>query len=152
MPNSYTALNYHIIFSTKNREPCITNDFRNELYKYIGSIILNKNGTLIEIGGIENHVHILMKNKATLAISDLLRFIKCNSSKWINEQQFQETPFDWQDGYGAFTVSQSQITKTQNYIRNQKVHHKHMTFEDEIISFMKKTRNPLPPKIFITIN
>ena len=107
MPSSYTSLTYHIVFSTKYRQPTLTDAIRTETYKYIVGIVANKQGHVIEIGGIEDHVHILASCSPTLALADFIRDIKANSSKWLHEEK-KLLQFQWQTGYGAFTVSYSQ--------------------------------------------
>jgi len=126
MGRTYTNLTVHAIFSTKYRRKIILPSFKSELYKYIGGIIRNKKGVLLEIGGIQDHVHLLAGFPPTIAVSDMLRFIKSNSSGWVNElsdNQLTEE-FAWQPGFGAFSVSYSQQTPVGNYIRNQEEHHK----------------------------
>lgn len=108
MAGTYTNLLYHLVFSTKQRLSLITKELQPDLYSYIGGIIRGEGGTLLEIGGMPDHVHLLAKFKPTGSISDMLKVIKAGSSKWINEEQFKMRKFGWQDGYAAFTVSESQ--------------------------------------------
>ncbi len=138
MANTYTNLLYHIIFSTKNRLPLICESFQPDLYQYIGGTIRGERGILIEIGGMPDHIHLLAKFKTNIAISDMLRIIKANSSKWINEHWDNEQRFAWQDGYGAFTVSESQLPHVVQYIRSQKSHHQKKTFQHEYLEFLKQ--------------
>lgn len=135
--STFTKLTYHIIFSTKYRHGLIHQEFQNRLYEYIGGIIRSLNGHQIEIGGIEDHVHLLANLPPTKSISDSLREIKTNSSKWSNELTNTTHKFEWQKGYGAFTVSYSQIESVRHYIQNQHEHHKTKTFEEEYIAFLK---------------
>lgn len=130
MPSSYTCLNYHIVFSTRQRKPLLVDSMREETYKYITGIIHNKAGQVIEIGGVEDHVHILTSCSPRLALADFIRDIKANASRWINEQP-GVSKFAWQTGYGAFTVSASQVEVVRHYIRNQAEHHKKQSFADE---------------------
>src|SRR6516165_4525527 len=109
MPSTFTNLLYHIVFSTKNRRQSISGDFRDDLYSYAGGIIRDEKGTLLEIGGMPDHVHLLVQLPASLALSDTLRLIKANTAKWANERRGARTLFAWQIGYGAFTVSESQV-------------------------------------------
>jgi putative transposase len=135
--STFTTLSYHIVFSTKHRQPLIQNEFQKRLYEYIGGIIRAQDGILIEIGGVEDHIHILAGLPPVKSISDAVREIKANSSKWSNKL-FQFSPrFEWQKGYGAFTVSYSQIESVRHYIQNQYEHHQKKTFEDEYITFLK---------------
>lgn len=135
--STFTKLSYHIIFSTKHRSRSILESFSERLYEYIGGIIRAKNGHLIEIGGIEDHIHLLANLSPTKSISDTLRDIKSNSSKWRNALPDNIGVFEWQIGYGAFTVSYSQIESVCHYIRNQREHHRTKTFEEEYIAFLK---------------
>ena len=135
--STFTKLSYHIIFSTKYRKQLIIETWRERLYEYIGGIIRAQNGCLIEIGGIEDHVHLLAALSSTKSISDAIREIKANASKWVNELSNLSPRFEWQKGYGAFTVSYSQINSVQNYIRNQREHHRSKSFEEEYIEFLK---------------
>ncbi len=138
MANTYSQLYVHIIFSVKNREPLIKESFRNELFSYIGGIIKNKNQKPLAINGTENHIHILVGVKPDISLSDLVREIKSNSSKFINEQKYLRTKFNWQEGFGAFSYSHSQLTTVIKYINNQLEHHKKRTFADEYKEFLKK--------------
>lgn len=136
MGRTYTALNYHLVFSTKYRRKIIRPEFREQLYQYIGGIIRKKNGVLLEIGGIEDHVHILAGFPATIAVSDMLKFIKSNSSGWVNETIKPREKFEWQPGYAAFTVSHSQKPAVQQYIQAQPQHHRKKTFENEYLKIL----------------
>src|SRR5436309_15874103 len=109
MAGSHTKLLYHIVFSTKERRPILAADWKDELYKYIGGIIRGERGAMLEIGGVADHVHILAKFRADVSVAEMLRRIKSNSSKWMNDEQKTRFRFAWQVGYGAFTVSQSQV-------------------------------------------
>ena len=135
--STFTKLSYHIVFSTKYRSKSIADSFSERLYEYIGGIIRAKNGLLIEIGGVEDHVHLLANLSPTKSISDTIREIKANASKWRNEFPDNAGRFEWQKGYGAFTVSYSQIESVRHYIRNQREHHRTKTFEEEYIAFLK---------------
>ena len=131
MASTFTNLLFHIVFSTKYRGSHIHGDAQERLYQYIGGLIREQQGTLIEIGGMPDHVHILARLSPTIAISDVLRHTKSNSSKWFNETFHGQTPFAWQRGFGAFSVSASNIEAVRTYIRNQAEHHKRLTFKDE---------------------
>jgi putative transposase len=138
MPSTFTNLLYHIVFSTKQREPLIIENLREELYKYIGGIIRGEEGILIEIGGIDDHIHLLVKIKPSISISEMLNKIKANSSKWVNENNKSPRRFQWQEGYAAFTVSESQVPPVREYIQNQEDHHKRISFQDEFIALLEK--------------
>lgn len=138
MGHTYTALHYHIVFGTKGRAPSIRADRQARLYEYIGGIIRGQGGACIEIGGTADHIHLLATVPTTIALSDLLRRIKANSSKWLHETAEGMGDFAWQAGYGAFTVSQSNLADVATYIRNQQQHHAKQSFEDELVAFLRR--------------
>ena len=138
MPGSFTNLIYHIVFSTKNRDDLISIRFEDDLYQYIGGIIRGEKGKMIKIGGTTNHLHILTKLSPTISLSDFMRQLKTNSSKWINDDNKLDTLFSWQRGYGAFSVSVSALTSVSKYIESQKEHHKKISFQDEFLLLLKK--------------
>jgi putative transposase len=140
MPSTHTNLLYHIVFSTKCRIPLITPNIQEELYRYIGGIIHNEGGVSLEIGGIKDHVHLLAKIKPAISISEMLARIKSNSSKWVNETKMKFQKFGWQEGYGAFSVSESQVPSVAKYIRDQESHHQKQTFQDEYIKLLRRHR------------
>lgn len=138
MPHSYTNLLYHLVFSTKDRRPLIDETLRPRLYEYLGGTIRGMGGVALEIGGIADHVHLLVKLRQDRAVSNILRDLKANSSGWVNEHELsQASRFAWQVGYGAFTVSKSQVEKVRQYIRNQETHHRKTTFEEEFIALLQ---------------
>jgi REP element-mobilizing transposase RayT len=137
MSSSYTSLVYHIVFSTKYRKPTLTDSIRSETYAYLGGIICNKKGQLLEIGGTDDHVHILTSCPATIALAEFARDIKANSSKWLHEEK-QHRNFQWQAGYGAFTVSYSGIDAVRQYICKLADHHKTRSFEDEFRMILQR--------------
>jgi putative transposase len=132
MAGTYTKLYYHIVFSTKNRQPFINQTIETELHKYICGIIRNLEGSCIEINGASDHLHILAIIPPKISISDALRSIKAGSSKWIHESKPDRSGFGWQDGYSAFTVSASQVEFVRQYIRDQKSHHQERDFKSEL--------------------
>lgn len=146
MPSTFTNLLYHIVFSTRHREPLIKEELQEELYRYIGGIIRAEGGILLEIGGVADHVHLLSKIKPAVAVSEMLNKIKANSSKWINENKKSRDRFSWQEGYAAFTVSESQSPIVREYIRNQAEHHKKISFQDEFIALLEKHGVSYDPK------
>lgn len=143
---SFTSLNYHAIFSTKYRKPVIDESIRERLYEYIGGIIRAKEGTLIEIGGVADHIHILAGCSPQMAVADWVRDIKANSARWMNELPDRSSRFEWQKGYGAFTVSASQVTVVQKYIQGQPEHHQRQSFRDEFVAFLKRHGIDYDPK------
>ena len=136
--SSFTKLTYHVIFSTKYRKPVITDQLHGRLYEYIGGAIRSMKGSLIEIGGVADHVHLLTRISPTKAVSDFIRELKANSSKWLNELDDVKRKFEWQKGYSAFTVSYSQTDSVRNYLRGQQEHHRTKTFEEEYVEFLKR--------------
>jgi len=136
--STLTRLTYHIVFSTKYRKRHINDSFKDELYSYLGGIIRGEKGHLIEVGGIADHIHILAGFSPTTSVSYMLQHIKGNSSKWINEHKMTPTRFEWQSGYGAFTVSQSQVPSVRRYVQQQEEHHAKTTFEEEFIEMLKR--------------
>ena len=137
MANTYSQLYFHIVFAVKGRANLIKTHWKDELYKYISGIITNKDQKLMIINGMPNHLHLLISTKPNCNLSDLIRDIKTNASKWINKKRFVNGKFQWQNGFGAFTVSQSQLQKITNYIKNQEEHHKIKSFREEYIDFLK---------------
>ena len=138
MSGTYTNLLYHVIFSTKDRIPWIEPSFRKDLYRYMGGIVRELGGTPLEIGGVADHVHLLIKLKPTLALADFMRKLKSGSSKWMNEEKMRLRKFGWQDGYAAFSVSTSQASQVKRYIKNQEQHHRRTTFQEEFVRLLRK--------------
>ena len=137
MANTYSNLLYHVIFSTKGRLPLISASRKEDLYKYIGGIVRNERGTLVELGGMPDHVHLVLRCKTDTSIADIVRHIKGGSSKWLNERLGNADKFGWQTGYGVFSVSESQLSHVIGYIRNQESHHRKTTFQEEFLDFLK---------------
>lgn len=138
MANTFTSLHYHVIFSTKHREPWIRPEFEERLWPYLAGIACNDGLTPLRVGGVEDHVHMLFGMSPRMSISEALKRIKGGSSLWIKEQLPGCRGFRWQDGYGAFTVSRSQLAEVDEYIRNQREHHRHKTFQEEFRAFLDK--------------
>ncbi len=138
MAGTYTNILTHIIFSTKNRSQIITDTYKIRLYNYIGGIIRHEGAILLEIGGTKDHVHIVIKTKAIHSIATITQKIKSNSSKWVNDNKLIGDKFSWQSGYGAFSISESQIYKVRNYVATQEEHHKNRDFKEELILLLKK--------------
>ncbi len=138
MAGTFTKLLYHVVFSTKDRETLIGADLRPELYKYIGGIIRGERGTLLEIGGMADHIHVVARFRADVSVAEMARLIKCNSSKWANERPDRRFRFEWQSGYGAFTVSESQLESVRHYVQGQEDHHQKRTFKEEFVAMLTK--------------
>jgi putative transposase len=137
MPQSFSALHCHVIFSTKHRQPQITGEMQPRLFEYIGGILRSNSSALIAAGGIPDHVHLLISLGRTLAIADAVRLVKTNSSGWVHDE-LHVPDFQWQNGYGAFAVSYSNIDSVQSYLANQEQHHRAVSFQDEFREFLKR--------------
>jgi REP element-mobilizing transposase RayT len=137
MSDSYTNLLYHIVFSTKDRRPLITTNHEARLYNYIGGTIRGLGGISLELNGTEDHVHLLAKLRPDRALSEVLRELKAHASGWMHDVFPTLKGFSWQRGYGAFTVSQSNVDEVRRYIQRQKEHHAKLSFRDEFIQFLK---------------
>ena len=138
MPNTYTQLYIQIVFAVKGRQNLIPKQHKDEIHKYITGIIQKRDNKLIAINSMPDHAHIFVGLSPSQSISDLVRDIKTNSSSFITEKEFVRQKFSWQEGYGAFSYSQSHIDAVVKYILNQEAHHKKKTFREEYISFLKK--------------
>lgn len=136
MPHTYTNLLVHIVFSTKERYPFIKSEFEERLYEYIGGTIRGLGGICLEIGGDVDHVHIASKLKPTVNVSKFLEKLKPSVTGWA--RPIIHPKFEWQDGYGAFSIGESQLPSVRNYIRNQKEHHRKQTFVDEFKDMLAK--------------
>ena len=134
MPGTYTQILLHIVFSTKHREPLITDAIRERLYGYIGGIVRAEQGALHAIGGVEDHVHLLVRWRADAPISDLMRTLKSRSTKWVKSEF--GSAFAWQEGYAAFSVSKSQEDVVRGYIAKQAEHHRVVGFREELIKLL----------------
>src|SRR5262249_2507573 len=130
MAHSFTNLLYHIIFSTKGRAPWIDAATRPRLHEYLGGVIRGEGGIALLINGVADHVHILAKLRQDKAVSEVLRAVKANSSGWIHRTFPALAEFAWQSGYGAFTVSFSQVERVRQYIRGQEEHHRRVSFQE----------------------
>ena len=138
MAGTFSQLYIQVVFAVKGRENLIVNPWKDELYKYISGIIKGKEQKPIIVNGMPDHIHAFIGLKPSIAISDLVRDIKNNSSKFINERKLVRGKFSWQEGYGVFSYSHSHIQNVYEYILNQQEHHKKKTFRDEYIDFMRK--------------
>jgi putative transposase len=138
MANTYTQIYIMVVFSVSGRTNLISSRWKDELYKYIIGIIKSKNQKLITINGVGDHIHILIGLKPAIALSNLVRVIKANSSKFINEKKFVRGKFNWQEGFGAFSYPHSQLLTVIKYIENQEKHHQQKTFKEEYLELLKK--------------
>lgn len=138
MPNTYTQLYVQIVFTVKGRANLISVNNREELQKFITGIVSNRNQKMIAIYAMPDHVHILVGLKPNISISDLVRDIKAGSSKFINDSKWIKGKFNWQEGFGAFSYSKSNIDNVVRYILNQEEHHKMQSFKEEYLDFLRK--------------
>jgi REP element-mobilizing transposase RayT len=136
MAGTFTQLYIQVVFAVKGRENLIHKSWRSELHQYISGIITAKKQKSIIVNGVADHVHCFIGLKPGMALSDLVRDIKNNSSKFINEQKFIKGKFQWQEGYGAFSYAHTQIEMVYNYILNQEIHHQKITFKQEYLEFL----------------
>lgn len=137
MPGTFHNLRFHLVFSTKHREPWLTDDIRPRVHDYLGGIIRGERGQPLEVGGVADHVHVLFSWRTDEALSVLARNLKANSSKWIHEMFPTLAQFRWQEGYAIFSVSESQSEKVRRYIRNQPEHHRAKTFKEELLALLR---------------
>ena len=138
MANTYSQIYIQVVFAVQGRVSLIGREWKDELYKYITGIVKNHDQKLLAIGGVENHVHILLNIKPNIALSDLVRDIKANSSRFINEKRLVKGKFSWQEGFGAFSYSISQLDDVIRYIQNQEEHHRETSFKDEYLKYLKR--------------
>ncbi|MCE9605219.1 MAG: IS200/IS605 family transposase [Planctomycetia bacterium] len=146
MANTFTSLRYHIAFSTKQRKRWIAPEIEERVWSYLGGIAERNGMQPLAIGGVDDHVHLLLGIPPKLAVSDAVKYLKGGSSKWFHETFPQLLEFGWQDGYGAFTVGRSQIEATEEYIRGQRDHHRVQTFEEEYLAFLRKHELSFDPR------
>ena len=137
MSRTYSQILLHIIFSTKSRQPWISEEIGPDLYSYMGGIIRSEGGTLYAINGPEDHVHLYLRWRPDGNISDLMRTTKSRSSKWVHDNFPSLSEFSWQEGYGVFSVSKSQENAVKNYIAGQKEHHRTEDFRGELLRFLQ---------------
>jgi len=137
MPSTYLSLHYHIVFSTKRREPTIDASWRARLWEYLGGTVNGLEGYSQGIGGTADHVHMIVGLKSTHRLADFMRELKKSASTWVH-QEIGAQDFGWQEGYGAFTVSPSATDKVCSYIANQKEHHRTQTFRQELVALLER--------------
>ncbi len=140
MANTYSQIYVHLVFATKERCPVLTDERQNEVYAYITELVKDYNSYLFAIGGMDDHLHLLISLHPAHSVSEVVRIIKANSSRIINKKEWLKRRFSWQEGYGAFSVSQSSLDKVIHYIKNQKEHHSKQPFVDEYIDLLSKYR------------
>ena len=138
MSSTHLSLHYHLVFGTKNRVPIIAVVWRERLHAYLGGVVRNVEGIPEAIGGVADHVHLLIGLRATVCLADVVRDVKAVSSRWVHDE-IDERMFAWQEGYGAFTVSASQRESVRGYIARQEEHHRKRTFQEEYIELLKRS-------------
>jgi putative transposase len=138
MSNTYTQIYIQTVFAVKGRQNLILHANEDELYRYIGGILKNKGHKSLAINGMPDHIHVFFGLKPTEALSDLIRDMKANSSGFINDKKWFRGKFHWQEGFGGFSYSHTQLNNVIGYIKNQKEHHKKKSFREEYLSFLKE--------------
>jgi len=146
MPNTYTQMYAQIVFTPKGRENLILSTFEERLYQYMTAIVQNKGQKMIAINGMPDHIHLFIGFKPSIAISDLVRDVKANSAKFINEHRLLPGRFAWQDGFGCFTYAHSQLDAVAKYVMQQKEHHRTKSFRNEYLDFLEKFVVPFEEK------
>ncbi|MBW3598078.1 MAG: IS200/IS605 family transposase [Planctomycetes bacterium] len=146
MSHSFVSSLYHCVFSTKHRRPVITPELEERLWPYMGGIAKQNKMTALAIGGVEDHVHMLLSLPKTLDVAKAMQLIKGGSSKWVHETFSDRRDFAWQEGYGAFSIGVSQVERTTDYIRSQKAKHRRKTFQEEFIEFLERHGIEYDPK------
>jgi putative transposase len=138
MANTYASLHYHLVFSTKNRVGFLKPEMEQRVWAYIGGVARKHNMTALQIGGYDDHIHALVMARPTVSPSQIAQSLKGDSSKWIHETFPELSDFSWQEGYGAFTVSKSNLESVVSYIQKQREHHQKHTFQEEYLEFLQK--------------
>jgi putative transposase len=137
-PGNFTQMYVHLIFAVKNRDAMLNKEIRARVFEYISAIITNMDQKSIIVNGVSNHVHILIGFNSSISISDTVHEIKRSSSLFINKEKLCKGKFAWQEGYGGFTYSRSQLDNVYRYIQNQEKHHEKSSFKSEYVQFLKK--------------
>lgn len=137
MADTYSQIYIQIVFAVKGRDNLISPKWKEELYKYITGVVINERQKLLAINGMPDHIHILIGLKPSKALSELVRDIKANSSRFINEKRWIAGKFEWQEGFGAFSYSHSHVPNVIRYIETQEEHHRRKTFKEEYLDFLK---------------
>lgn len=138
MANTYSQIYIQVVFAVQGRQNLLQPEHKEELHKFIAGVVRNKNQKLIRINSVHDHVHILLSLKPDIALSDLVRDIKANASRFMNKKGWVMGRFNWQEGFGAFSYSHSQLDQVINYINRQEEHHRQRTFKDEYFSLLEK--------------
>jgi REP element-mobilizing transposase RayT len=147
MASTYLSLRYHVIFATKEREPCIAPAWRPQLHRYLGGIVNQLGGNAHKVGGTGDHVHLLVELRATHVLADFMRDLKRGSSSWVHSEVSLKT-FAWQEGYAAITVSPSAVDEVRLYIENQEEHHRHRSSREELKLILDRAGIPYDARFF----
>ena len=145
MPSTYLSLHYHLVFSTKNRQTFIKDDWALQLHEYLGGTVKGLGGFPQGVGGVADHVHLLVGLKATHCLADFMRELKKASSIWVHEEM-KQPEFAWQEGYSAFTVSSTARPAVKRYIGNQKEHHRNKSFREELVEMLHRAGVEFDPR------
>ena len=145
MPSTYTSLHYHLVFATKDRIPLIESHWRKRLHEYLGGTVCGLDGVSEGVGGISDHIHLLVSLRATHNLADFMRELKKAASRWIHEN-IGLRHFAWQEGYAAFTVSATAREGVQRYIANQEEHHRTKSFREELVGLLEKSGITFDPR------
>jgi REP element-mobilizing transposase RayT len=138
MPHTYTNLLVHALFSTKDRQPWLPAEVREEIFSYLGGAVNELGGQSLWVNGPKDHVHMLFVQPRVVSIATLMEKVKANSSGWVKKRWQNRGYFGWQTGYAAFSVSRSHVEQLRRYIRNQEEHHRKVTFQEEVVAFLDK--------------
>ncbi len=152
MANTYTQIHIQAVFAVQNRQSLIQKGWKSELYKYMTAILQNEGHKLLQINGMPDHVHVFFGMRPNQSLSDLMKKLKGESSKWINKKEFTESRFSWQEGYGAFSYAKSQVPQVIQYIQKQEEHHRIKTFTEEYLEFLQAFEIDYDPKfVFVPV-
>lgn len=149
MANTYTQIHIHFVFAVKYRAGIIQSSWKDDLYKYVTGIVQNNKHKMLVINGVEDHVHLLVGVRPAQSISDLMQDVKGGSSKWINDNRLASGRFEWQEGYGAFSYSKSQLPTVIGYIQNQETHHKKRAYMRSILTYLRNSKLDMTRNIFL---
>jgi putative transposase len=146
MAHTYTNVLIHALFSTKDRQPWLTPEIREEVFCYLGGTVNKLGGQSLLMNGLHDHVDMLFVQPRTLSIATVMEKVKANSSGWLKERWPERSYFAWQTGYAAFSVSKSHVEQVKRYIGNQEKHHRKVTFQEELLAFLKKREIEYDPR------
>lgn len=146
MAHTYTSLLFHCVFSTKERRPWIDDELQDRLWSYLGGIAEQNRMRALVVGGVQDHVHMVVSLPSRMDVAKAMQLIKGGSSKWIHDTYPKHRGFAWQEAYGAFSIGVSQLAATRKYIESQKEHHRKQSFQDEFVAFLKKHEIEYDPK------